>query len=54
MKTLVFVWTLKSVVGAVFFGSIILFVSVQIIKESISQTIKEHREKKGKGGKQNV
>lgn len=46
MKTLVFVWTLKSVVAVIFFGSLILFVSFHLVKDYISDCIKEWRSKK--------
>lgn len=46
MKTMVFVWTLRSVVAAVFFGGLILFVSFHLVKDYISDCIKERRSQK--------
>lgn len=48
MKTLVFVWTLKSVVAAVFFGGLALFVLFIYIKEFLAACYEEWKSKRNK------
>lgn len=52
MKTMVFVWTLHSVVAAVFFGGLALFALFIYVKEFISACYEEWKSKRKKGEKQ--
>lgn len=52
MKTLVFVWTLNSVVAAVLFGGLALFALFIYIKEFISACYEEWKSKRDKEEKQ--
>ena len=48
MKILVFVWTLKSVVAVIFFGSLILYVSFHLVKAYISDCNEEWKSRRDK------
>lgn len=48
MKTLVFVWTLRSVVAAIFFGGLILFALFIYIKNFISACYEEWKSRREK------
>lgn len=52
MKTMVFVWTLKSVVAAVLFGGLMLFALFIYIKEFISACYEEWKSRRDKEEKQ--
>lgn len=52
MKTLVFVWTLKSVVAVIFFGSLILYVSFRLVVNYISDCIEKWKSRRDKEEKQ--
>lgn len=52
MKTMVFVWTLKSVVAAVFFGGLILFALFIYVKDFISACYEEWKSRRDKEEKQ--
>lgn len=48
MKALVFVWTLKDAVAAVFLGIVILYVGYVFIRYYVAIRIEEWKEKKNK------
>lgn len=52
MKTLVFVWTLKSVIAAVFFGGLALIALFVYVKEFISACKEEWKSRRNKEEKQ--
>lgn len=52
MKTMVFVWTLESVVAAVLIGGLALFALFIYIKEFISACYEEWKSGRDKGEKQ--